>query len=125
MSRVTVRFLKAALVYFVLGALLGVAMAASPGLHVHLPTHVHLLLLGWMSMTIYGVAYHILPRFSGRPLFSDRLAAAQFWLANIGLLGMAYAWEAPGSFPSALPIFGSVEALSIVGFAYNIWRTIP
>lgn len=125
MSAVSVRFLKAALIWFALGALLGLLMAIRPDMRNHVPTHVHLLLLGWMSMMIYGIGYHILPRFSGTPLFSNRLAEVQFWLANIGLIGMAYSWESPRAFPHSLAMFSSVEAVSIAFFVYNVWRTIP
>ena len=50
--------------------------------------HSHLNMLGWVSMMIYGVGYHILPRFMGRPLYSNKIGEAQFYLANISLVGM-------------------------------------
>jgi cbb3-type cytochrome oxidase subunit 1 len=36
----------------------------------------------------------VLPRFTGRPLFSERLADAQFALVNIGLVTMVTGWLA-------------------------------
>jgi cbb3-type cytochrome oxidase subunit 1 len=41
--------------------------------------------LGFVTMMIFGVAYHVIPRFTGHPLHSRRLAGMQWWLANIGL----------------------------------------
>jgi len=92
MSKITVWFIKSAMVYFVLAIVVGLHMAASGTTYPYMPIHAHLNLLGWISMMIYGVGYHILPRFSGRPLYSDRLAEWQFWLANIGLVGMSLGW---------------------------------
>src|SRR4030065_533998 len=92
MSKITVWFIKSAMLYFVLAIVVGLHMAASGTTYPYMPIHAHLNLLGWISMMIYGVGYHILPRFSGRPLYSDRLAEWQFWLAKIGPGGMFPGW---------------------------------
>ena len=54
------------------------------------PSHAHILLIGFVSMMIFGVGYHLLPVFAGTDLFSLRLAEIQFWLQNIGLIGLAF-----------------------------------
>ncbi len=54
--------------------------------------HAHTNLLGWVSMMIFAVAYHVLPRFSGRPLYSNRLADMHLILSNIGLIGLIITW---------------------------------
>ncbi len=77
-------------------------------------------------MMIFGVAYHILPRFSGRPLWSDKLALVQLYLANIGLIGMAAGWvilSGNGSKGFHI-VFSLVEAVSIVLFVINMFLTI-
>jgi cbb3-type cytochrome oxidase subunit 1 len=38
------------------------------------------LLMGFLSMMIFGVGYHLLPVFAGTDLYSFRLAKIQFWL---------------------------------------------
>ncbi|MFQ5737332.1 MAG: cbb3-type cytochrome c oxidase subunit I [Thermodesulfobacteriota bacterium] len=126
MSNVTVWFIRCAIVYFLVAILLGIYMSTAGAVYPWMPIHAHFNLLGWMSMMIYGVAYHILPRFSGRQLFSDKLAYGQLWLANIGLIGMAVGWGVRGSTGSSsvLFIFSLVEALSIVFFAVNMLKTI-
>jgi cbb3-type cytochrome oxidase subunit 1 len=126
MSRITVWFIKCAMVYFLLAILLGLYMAVAGGVYPYLPIHAHFNLLGWMSMMVYGVAYHILPRFSGKPLWSDKLAEAHFWLANIGLVGMAAGWISRHSYGSltVLLIFSFVEALAIIFFVINMFKTI-
>ncbi|MEN2982834.1 MAG: hypothetical protein ABDH20_10040 [Thermus sp.] len=56
------------------------------------PAHAHMRLLGFVSLMIYGVAYHALPRFRGVAFRRPGMALFQVGLANLGLLGMALAW---------------------------------
>jgi len=126
MSKITVAFIKAAMVYFVLAMLLGIHMSRTGAVYPSMPVHVHFNLLGWMSMMIYGVAYHILPRFSGQPLWNERLSVWHFWLANIGLIGMTLGWlliGGPGG-GAILYIFALVEGVSIICFALNMFNTV-
>ncbi len=126
MSPVTVWFIRCALIYFLLAILLGLHMAVTGLTYPVMPIHVHFNLLGWMSMMVFGVGYHILPRFSGKPLWSDRLSYLQLWTANIGLLGMAAGWylKSGGAGTPVLVIFSVIEALSILFFAINMLKTI-
>lgn len=127
MSSITVWFIRCAMIYFLLAILLGLMMTITGPVYPWRPIHTHLNLLGWMSMMIFGVGYHILPRFSGKPLWSDRLASAQIWLANIGLIGMAFGWiirsSETGSY-AILTVFAVVESVSIVFFVLNMLLTI-
>jgi heme/copper-type cytochrome/quinol oxidase subunit 1 len=77
-------------------------------------------------MFIFGVAYHILPRFSGQPLWSDKLATYHLYLANIGLIGMAVGWMilAAGHGKAVHMFFSFVEALSIIFFVINMFKTV-
>jgi len=126
MSKLTVWFIKCAMIYFLAAILLGLHMASAGTLYPYKPIHAHLNLLGWMSMMIYGVAYHILPRFSGRPLWSNRLAEAHFWLANIGLIGMGAGWVLKYTNDSqvVLTLFSFVEGLAVLFFVINMFKTV-
>ena len=126
MSSITVWFIRLAIMYFVLAIILGLHMSVAGPVYPWMPIHTHFNLLGWMSMMIYGVAYHILPRFSGRQLFSDKLAFWQLWLANIGLVGMALGWylRSESGNSTVLLIFSLVETVSIVFFAVNMLATV-
>ncbi|MBI5469602.1 MAG: hypothetical protein HY891_10765 [Deltaproteobacteria bacterium] len=126
MSQITVWFIRFALIYFMLAILLGLHMSVTGPVYPWMPIHVHFNLLGWMSMMIYGVGYHILPRFSGVPLWSDRLSYWQMWLANIGLVGMAAGWIVRSSAgdPTVLLVFAFIEGVSMVFFAINMFKTI-
>ena len=124
MSRHTTIFIAAALAYFVVGMLLGLAMAFEPAWIYYIrPAHAHVNLLGWVSMFIYGVAYHVLPRFTGQPLHSERLADFHLVAANVGLVGMAVSVAVLGPGP-VFGVFGLLQMLGGLSFVYNIGRTI-
>lgn len=129
MSRLTIMFIKSSLIYFAIAALAGLEMTFVPEHYGALmPMHAHLMLLGWISMMIYGVAYHILPRFSASPLYSDKLANVQFYLAHIGLIGMAAGFALRNYMSGGgiiLAIFAVIEATSVVMFAFNMLKTLP
>lgn len=129
MSRLTILFIKSSLIYFAIAVLVGLDITFMPGhLGSMMPVHAHLMLLGWITMMIYGVAYHILPRFSASPLYSDKMANVQFYLAHIGLIGMAVSF-AMRSYVDAggmlLIVFSIIEAISIFLFVFNMLMTLP
>jgi cbb3-type cytochrome oxidase subunit 1 len=72
-------FLKIAVVYLFLGALLGLIMGITQNFAL-VPVHAHVLLLGWASLALAGVVYHLYPAAS-----TTRLARIHFWLHNLGL----------------------------------------
>jgi cbb3-type cytochrome oxidase subunit 1 len=121
-------FLKASLAWLALGVTLGVAMAAHPIWAVYRLAHVHMLLLGFVTMMIYGVAYHVVPRFAGAPLHSRRVAGWHWWIANVGLAVMVAGFMVRGVGASVgTPLLASGGALSALGaysFAYVLWRTV-
>lgn len=121
-------FLKASLVWLGLGVSLGVGMAAHPAWTIYRPAHLHMLVLGFVSMMIFGVAYHVLPRFTGNPLHAPAMATRQWWLANAGLLGMVIGFivRANGATVGTpvLAVGGTLAALSAYLFIWISWRTI-
>lgn len=121
-------FIKASLAWLALGVTLGVAMAVHPPWIVYRTAHIHMNLLGFVTMMIYGVAYHVLPRFSGHPLHSGRLAGAHWWLSNAGLAGLAGGFalrmHEPALARYAMAAGGVLSALGAYAFAWNLWRTM-
>ena len=80
-------------------------------------------------MMVFAVAYHVLPRFSGRPLYSERLADTHVFLANIGLIGLIIAWPLSRYYwTTPLRVLFTVAALCYAAgaylFVYNILRTV-
>ena len=58
--------------------------------------HAHMGVLGFAGMTALGGIYFILPRITGRPLYSARLADLQYWLVFIGMTGFFTVLTAAG-----------------------------
>jgi cbb3-type cytochrome oxidase subunit 1 len=121
-------FLKTSISWLGLGVTLGLAMAMHPAWTAYRTAHLHMNLLGFVSMMIFGVAYHVIPRFTSHPLHSRRLAGAHWWIANIGLTCMAAGFmmiRSPGGLRTTLlAAGGSLSAVGAYAFIYNIWRTI-
>lgn len=133
MSPTVINFIKTSLLSLAMGVVLGVLIA----LHVLGPerpqfltsAHTHINLLGAVMMLIFGVGYHILPRFSGRPLYSEGIATAQFWINLIGLAGMVVSFIVAAYSKSDLlrygvAPFGALYAVGAVLFVFNMWKTI-
>jgi hypothetical protein len=122
-------FLRMSLVWLGVGMALALLMAFDP---VRVPVvrlaHAHALLAGFVSSMIFGVAYHVLPRFSGRPLESSRMAMAHLWLAHLGVAGIVGGWLIAGFLPGGWAFLhrgGAVAfALGAGLFIYNIWKTL-
>jgi len=49
--------------------------------------HAHMGVFGFAGMTALGGMYFILPRITGKPLYSTQLADLQYWLVLIGITG--------------------------------------
>ena len=117
-------FIAAALAYALAGGLLGLAWLADPAAlpGQALRAHGHLMLVGFAGMMIFGVGLHVLPRFTGRALFSERLADAQFALVNVGLVAMAAGWLAGARL--AVGAGGALLWGGFALFAVNVVMTV-
>ena len=131
MSPIIRYFTVASLLYLLIGTGLGLIMAAHPqSIGYLLLAHVHFLLLGFIAMMIYSVGYHVLPRFSGFKLYSEFLVTVQFYLTNIGLIGMALTWIISNDIISGfyqvliLGLFASMEFIGICIFVFNNIMTL-
>lgn len=129
MDRFAKGFVVMSIVYLGISTIMGIVMLGHQNLLAIKFVHSHLNMLGWVSMMIYGVGYHILPRFMGRPLYSMRMAGWQFYLANVGLLGMLFfyvlnTYSGSQTYRVLMMISAILEALSIVLFLYNMLMTL-
>ncbi|GBE36419.1 cytochrome C and Quinol oxidase polypeptide I [bacterium BMS3Bbin07] len=130
MDRFVTNFIVMSLVYLAVASVLGILMIVNPDFLTLRFVHSHFMLLGWVSMMIYGVGYHILPRFSGRLLKSKAMAEVQFWLANIGLIGLAISYTLgtyysdAGIYRTLTVLSGLIEVFSIFLFFYNMLATL-
>lgn len=124
MHRRNKRFVTIALGYGLAGGLLMLIRLAAPEL---LPgdiphIHGHMMMLGFVLMTIYGVGLHVIPRFGGYPLRSECVASIQFWLANAGLPLMIAGWLT--SADRLVVIGGALTVAAMVLFGINMILTV-
>jgi hypothetical protein len=121
-------FVISALFYLGIMTLFGLAMALNlPWSYYFRYTHIHLGLLGWMSMMIFGVGYHVIPRFSARPIYSKKLGSLHWFLANLGLIGMAVFFPLRSvnpSFTVPFTVSAVIQTVSIFLFIFNIGATL-
>lgn len=123
MTGLASRFFASALIYAVLGMTLGLVMGMTEN-HAQMPTHAHILVVGWVSFALFGFFYHLFPAAA-----SSRLAAVHFWLAEASLLIMLaglvqiFAGRAEAGQPFAAA--GSVGLLaSTILFAVIAWPAV-
>lgn len=129
MERYVRNFIIMSIVYLAASTVFGIAMLHSPKMMSLKFVHSHLNMLGWVSMMIYGVGYHILPKFAGKFVRYPKLGELQFWIANASLITMLlfYSMNVLSPAPSYLTITtlaGAAHAFSIALFFYNMLATL-
>jgi len=120
-------FIRASLLWFAAGIVLGVAIAVHPPWVIYRPAHAHMSVVGFLTMLVFGVGYQLLPRLFGHPLHSRALAVAHLYLANIGLGGLVLGFLARphGGFDSRWITApgGVLFALGALLWVWNLWKT--
>lgn len=113
-------FFRLAVLYFVAGVLLGLFMAAS-GDHSMFPVHAHLNLLGWVTLSLFGVYYRLLPAAAG-----TRLARIQFWIyVPAHFVQMVLLFTKFRNHPEvepALAVASTLVGVGVLCFAAVVWR---
>src|SRR5512140_877753 len=94
MPRLAAWFVRASLIYLLIGFTLGALMLMQDGIPFYpailraLPVHMEFLLVGWLVQLAMGVAFWIFPRFGlglPRSRGSEAFIWMSFWLLNAGL----------------------------------------
>jgi heme/copper-type cytochrome/quinol oxidase subunit 1 len=117
-------FIRSSATWLVLGVSLGLAMVLKPEWALYRVAHMHMLLLGFVSMMIFGFGYHVVPRLAGNRLYNSVWAGAHVWLANSGLalLTVGFSLRAH-ALEVALYVTGAGGILATLGaylFAANV-----
>jgi Cytochrome C and Quinol oxidase polypeptide I len=82
----------------------------------------HLFVLGWLCSIVMGAMYQLVPVALETRLYSERLAAWQFVFHVVGFTGMVWmfwTWNL-----KQVGHFGSILAVGVVLFVYNLVRTL-
>lgn len=86
MPLLTRTFIKTALIYLALALALGIALALGVT-NGFFPVYIHLLVFGWLTQLIFGVALWMFPKYSSAKLRGHAwLGWATFLLLNAGLI---------------------------------------
>lgn len=127
MPRLSVWFIRASLLYLLLGLFFGALLLAQKGIPFYppvwylFPLHMEFLLVGWLVQLAMGVAFWIIPRFSsGSSRGPVGLVWVSFALLNAGILiGTLQYW-----FPVAVLIGRIVEVVAGILFVIGSWQRI-
>ena len=109
------KYLMTGFGYAIVGLLLGMHMAASHN-HVQMPTHAHIMLVGFVVSVIYAIAYKLwLPADSG----ATGMGKVQYWAHQLGTLGLIvglysmYSGMMPGE--TIGPVLGVFSLITFIG----------
>ena len=112
MQGVARNFFTLAIVYAISGMILGLSMAMSHD-HTQMPTHAHVMVLGWVMSSVFAFFYHLVP--AAR---SSRLAQVHFWLTAVsGVVLVVGLFILLGGNPGVEPM---VATASMVFFAATL-----
>ena len=119
------RFFTLAIVYVILGIILGLQMAIS-GNHGEMVTHAHIMLVGWVSSALIAYFYHLFPATGSKPI-----ATFHFWFyvaSTVVMLGSLFLFFGGNAAAEPGAAVGSIGfALSMLLFAYIalpvVWKS--
>jgi hypothetical protein len=118
----TKRLLQMAVIYLIVGILIGLGMGISEN-HILAPVHAHVNLLGWGSMGLMALIYRAYPDAA-----TTTLAKVHFWLHSVGLppLMIMLAVMMLGN-PALGPVVGIlsiVTGVGVISYCVNMLRFI-
>jgi hypothetical protein len=128
MPQVADYFFKSAVVFLIVGIMMGLQMSIS-GVHNVTGAHAHTNLLGWVTMAIFGGYYALSPAKAER-----RSARIHFWLylvsvavmtPSLYLMYLGYTAFEPLLAISSLTAFASVLVFAFVVFTRSEEATAP
>jgi cbb3-type cytochrome oxidase subunit 1 len=116
-------FLRLAVLYLIAGVGLGLYMAASKN-HSMFPVHAHLNLLGWVSLTLFGLFYRVVPSAA-----TTTLAKLHFWVYVpahfVQMVLLAMFFRGVTAVEPALGAVSTLVGVAIVMFAVVVWQNTP
>jgi hypothetical protein len=114
------RFMLAAVLFVLIGMLLGLYMGPTQDVTL-VPVHVHLNLLGWATMMLFGLYYRGDAAAAGRTL-----AHVHFWIAFVGMIlfavGLTGIQLGNAGFEFILIIGSVLSLISMLIFGWVVWQ---
>jgi hypothetical protein len=119
-SAVPLQHFVVGLAFLMVGVSAGVLAAFRPA---YTLPHVHLLLVGWVCVTIMGAMTQFVPVWSDTSLYSRKLARMELILVSVGVVGLAAVFSSGRYIDTVFP--GLILLAGLWTFVYNIGRTLP
>ncbi len=92
------------------------------------PTHVNIMIFGWLSQAYAGAILFILPRLTRARLYSERLAHVNWWLWNLMMVGAAVTLPLGltqgREYAEMIWPLDLLFVLNMILLAINIWVTV-
>jgi len=114
-------WIRIAVLYFVFAVIFGMAIGITQQFQLT-TVHAHANLLGWVSLALAGIIYHLFPKAS-----VSVLGKCHFWLHNIGLPLMVVGLYVRMMELAPLPLIEIGGMLAIIGillFAVNVFANM-
>ena len=109
-------FFTLAIVYAILGMILGLSMAISNN-HGEMVTHAHIMLVGWVTSALIAYFYHLFPATGSKPI-----AIFHFWfqaVSTVLMLGSLFLLYGGNAAVEPFAAVGSIGfALGMLLFSY-------
>jgi cbb3-type cytochrome oxidase subunit 1 len=125
--QLSLKYVKASLTYLAVGGTL-LLLTFAHLMPFDMTAFYFMQLYGFVAMMIFGLSYLFVPSFAHAFLHSLRLAKLQFWLMNIGVIGMTIAFSGllPYNPNIRFLVVGSLVMLVLALYmhVYNLWRTM-
>ena len=127
MPRLSLWFVRASLIYLLLGLLFGALMLAEKGISYYppvwtlFPVHIEFLLVGWLVQLAMGVGFWIFPRFSsGQARGNEQWIWLAFGFVNLGIgITALQVWN-----PGVLFWGRLFEAIGTICYVMGLWLRV-
>ena len=113
-------FFIASFIFGVAGILLGLSMAMS-GNHGQMPTHAHIMVVGWLSFASFGFFYHLFPAAA-----ASTPARIHMWVAIVSLAVLVVSLYAVlAGNPGVEPVTAVASIAYLLSYLTFIWAAWP
>jgi hypothetical protein len=113
-------FFILAIIYAVVGMLLGLHMAISQN-HGQMPTHAHIMVAGWLMSAVFAFFYHLFPEIG-----AETMALVHFYVqAASGIVLVVSLYFLLAGNPTIEPITATASMAFLAGMLIFAWNALP